>query len=122
MRKSKIITIEGRGEVTIKEVSPYAVYQAWGSDDRLKAIELLASDAIDPGLETVRGWYASEIEQVVSAFLEVNSSFFGIARQLKLDGLLNEIIKNLQTSLPGAFAASFNQAIAEPGIMGGLSS
>ena len=35
MRQSKIITIEGRGEVTVKEVSPLAVYEAWGAENML---------------------------------------------------------------------------------------
>lgn len=122
MRKSKIITIDGRGEVTVKEVSPWAVYQAWGSDDRLQALEALAADALDPGPEVIRGWYASEIEAVIAAFLEVNQAFFGIARQLKLDGLLDEVIKSLSTGLPAAFAGSFQEAMRTPGITAGHSS
>lgn len=122
MRKSKIITIDGRGEVTVKEVSPWAVYQAWGSDDRLQALETLAADALDPGPEVIRGWYASEIEAVIAAFLEVNQAFFGIARQLKLDGLLDEVIKSLSTGLPAAFAGSFHEAMQTPGITVGRSS
>lgn len=122
MRKSKIITIDGRGEVVVKEVSPFAVYQAWSGEDRLQAIEALAADALDPGLEVIRGWYASELQLVLAAFLEVNSAFFEIARQLGLDGLVGEVIGSLSTTLPSAFAASFKQAMAAPGITGGHSS
>jgi hypothetical protein len=119
MRKSKIITIEGRGEITIKEVSPWAIYQAWQAKDRMEDISTLLSDALQPSWELVRGWYPSEIEQVTSAFLEVNASFFAIARQLKLDGLLDEVMKTFAASLPAAFADSFSRAMPTPGITAG---
>lgn len=121
-RKSKIITISGRGEVTVKEVSPWAVYQAWGEKDRMTAVMLLADDALTPSVDEVRSWYSSEIEQVVAAFMEVNSSFFGIARQLKMDGLLAELIKTLSGSLPAVFADSFRLAMQAHGTTAGLSS
>lgn len=115
MRQSKIITIEGRGEVTVKEVTPLAVYEAWAADNRLEELEKLLDDALEPGFGAIRGWYASEQEQVLTAFLEVNASFFGIARALKLDGPLVDLLRKIGSSLPDVFAASFRQAIGTYG-------
>lgn len=115
MRKVKVINIEGRGEVTVKEVSPYAVYQAWGESDRLQALTRLFDDALSPSVADVKTWYSSEIEQVVAAFLEINSSFFGIARMLRADGLLNEMLVMISRHLPSAFVSSFSQAMAALG-------
>jgi hypothetical protein len=115
MRKVKIITVEGRGEVTVKEVSPYAVFQAWGETDRPAALQHLLDDALAPSFDQVKTWYSSEIEQVVSAFMEVNDSFFGIARQLKADGLLAELVQTISKHLPSAFVSSFNLAMQMPG-------
>lgn len=119
MRQSKIISIEDRGEVTVKEVSPLAVYEAWGAENRMEELKRLLEDALDPGFETIKTWYASEQEQVLTAFLDVNAAFFGIARALKVDGLLNEVVTQIGNSLPAAFAASFRQAIGTPGITAG---
>jgi hypothetical protein len=119
MRKVKVVNVEGRGEVTVKEVSPYAVYQAWGETDRMAALQQLLDDALSPSFAQVKTWYSSEIEQVVAAFMEVNDSFFGIARQLKADGLLAELVETISKNLPSAFASSFNQAMQTPGAMGG---
>ena len=115
MRQSKIVTIEGRGEVTVKEVSPLAVYEAWGAENRFQELAKLLDDALEPGFETVKGWYASEQEQVLTAFLEVNAAFFGMARALKVDGPLVETLKRIGADLPGAFVASFRQAIVTSG-------
>lgn len=115
MRQSKIISIEGRGEITVKEVSPLAVYEAWGAENRLEEVKRLLEDALDPGFETIKTWYASEQEQVLTAFLEVNAAFFGIARALKVDGLLHEILTQIGSNLPAAFAASFKRAIGTLG-------
>lgn len=121
MRQSKIITIEGRGEVTVKEVTPLAMYEAWGSKNRLKELKKLLDDALDPGFEVIKTWYASEQEQVLNALLEVNQSFFGLARALKVDGLLTEAMTQIGSSLPVAFAASFKRAIETLGPMDGAS-
>ena len=119
MRLSKIISIEGRGEVTVKEVSPLAVYEAWGADDRFRELQRLLEDALEPGFDVIRTWYASEQEQVLTAFLEVNRSFFGLARALRVDGLLTEALTQIRSGLPAAFAASFRQAIGTPGTTAG---
>lgn len=111
MRQSKIITIEGRGEVTVKEVTPLAVYEAWSAENRLEELEKLLDDALEPGFGVIKGWYASEQEQVLTAFLDVNAAFFGMARALRVDGPLIETLKRIGNSLPDAFVASFRQAI-----------
>ncbi len=121
-RKYKMITVDGRGEVTVKEVSPWAVYQAWQADERTEDLAALVADALQPSWQEIRGWYPSEIEQVTTAFLEVNASFFDLARRLKLDGLLDEVLKTAAASLPVEFAALFRQAMAAPGITAGPSS
>lgn len=119
MRKVKIINIEGRGEVTVKEVSPLAVYQAWQEQERVKALEALAIDAVAPSFAEIKGWYPSELEAVLSAFMEVNNSFFAIARLIKMDGLVAELIQAMSKNLPVAFADSFSRAMLTPGIMDG---
>jgi hypothetical protein len=112
MRKSKVITIEGRGEVTIKEVTPHAVYLAWSAQEgRMDEMLRLFDDAVDPGFDTVKTWYPSEIEAVVAGVLEVNSSFFGIAAMLKVDKALLEMLAAITTALPDAFAGSFKAAM-----------
>jgi len=121
MRKVKVIQVEGRGEVTVKEVSPFAVYRAWSAEDRLEQLSALLEDSLQPSLEEVKTWYASEIEQVVDAWLKVNASFFGIAAMLKVDGVLREIVAAVTSSLPNAFAASLKQAIPELGTTDGPS-
>lgn len=119
MRQSKVITIEGRGEVTVKEVSPLAVYEALNTENRLEELIKLLDDSIEPGFESVKGWYASEQEQVLKAVLDVNAAFFGIARTLKLDGMLGKILNQIGENLPVVFAASYKQAMKTLGITDG---
>ena len=111
MRQSKIIAIEGRGEVTVKEISPLAVYEALAAENRLEELEKLLDDALEPGFADIKTWYASEQEQVLKAVLDVNAAFFGIARTLKLDGMLGGILKQIGDNLPTVFAASYRRAI-----------
>jgi len=122
MRRSKIIEVEGRGEVTVKEVSPLVVYEAWQAEDRVTAMKRLADECIQPGFDDIRGWYASEIQQVVDAFFEANSAFFALARTLKVDGLLEKMVETVADSLPVAFADSFRAVMSMPGITDGSSS
>ena len=122
MRNVKIINIDGRGEVTVKEISPHSVYLSWGEEDKQKSFISLLDDSLSPKFAEIKTWYPSEIEQVVSAFLEVNSSFFTIARTLKMDGLLEEMLKAAAKYLPNAFASSFSQATQGLGLTAGHSS
>ncbi|HEB51572.1 MAG TPA: hypothetical protein ENI89_13275 [Desulfobulbus sp.] len=122
MRRLKVVNIEGRGEVTVKEISPYALYQAWQSDDRVEELERLANECLDPGLDEIKTWYASEIEQVVDGLLEVNSGFFGIARKLRADGVVEGVAKSLSECLPSVFADSFRLGMSMRGITDGNSS
>lgn len=96
MRKVKIITVEGRGEVTVKEVTPFAVLASENNEgswlDKLKA---LANDAVSPPVSEILTWYPSEQEEVLDAFMEINRSFFSMARKLKVEGLLNRAIEEM---------------------------
>jgi len=118
-RKVKIINVDGRGEVTVKEISPRSVYLAWQQPDRVKELKALASDAITPDIEEIQGWYSSEIEAVLVAFFEVNNSFLAIARLVKMDGLLEKVMQTISKNLPGAFVDSFSQAMLTPGTTDG---
>jgi len=119
MRRSKVVQVDGRGEVVVKEVSPWAIYQAWQADDRIGELERLADECLDPGIAEIRTWYASEIEQVVDAWLEVNEAFFGIARKFRADGIVQGIMASLTECLPAVFADSFRSAMPMPGITDG---
>jgi len=96
-----------------------AVYRAWQEDDPVSSLMRLGDDAVQPGIDEIKDWYSSEIEQVMTAFMEVNKSFFGIARLLKMDGLMETVIRDLTTSLPAVFADSFSAAMQTPGITAG---
>lgn len=96
MRKVKVITVEGRGEVTVKEVAPIGVWSSENSQgswlDRLKA---LVDDAVSPPIAEIVTWYPSEQEEVLDAFLDINRSFFSMARKLKVEGLLNRAVEEM---------------------------
>ncbi len=122
MRKSKIIEIEGRGEITVKELSPGGIYKAYQAEDKTAELLALLSDAVSVDMQEFSGWYASEIEQVVDALLEVNKAFFGIARKLKVDGLMTEMAAAVKESLPMLFAEQFGQVMDGYGNTAGSSS
>lgn len=122
MRRVKVVQVEGRGEVTVKEISVLAAYQAWNSDDRLAGIKALFADAVQPSFDDIKAWYPSEIDQVLGAWLEVNDAFFSMAAKLQMDGAVKEVLAALTNSLSAAFAASLNRAMEMPGTTGGPSS
>lgn len=119
MRRVKIIQVEGRGEVTVKEVSGKALYNAWGAEDRLTELKALFADAVQPGFEEISAWYPSEIDQVVAAWMEVNDSFFSIAARLKVDGVLRQLLDTVASGLAAAFASSYDAATSTPGTTAG---
>lgn len=119
MRKSKIINIEGLGEVTVKEISPYAVYQAMNAGSSMGELKALALECVSLPEEKLTKLYSSEIEQLVDTVLEVNSSFFGIARKLKADGLIIDAVKTMAENLPPLFADLYKQAMGRLGITDG---
>ena len=59
MRKVKIIQVEGRGEVTIKEISPFGLFQAYQSADKKVQLSAMVDDAVSPGFEELKTWYPS---------------------------------------------------------------
>ena len=123
MRRIKTIQVDGRGEVTVREVSVKAVYQALSTDkDRLEQLKALVDDAVTPGFDEIIDWWMSEVEQVLAAFLEINSAFFGIARTLKVDGLVADLVEKLKKQLPELFARSLSAGISMHGNTGGRSS
>lgn len=122
MRLSKVVQIEGRGEVVVKEISPYGVYRAFHSDDKIESFLDLVDDALSPPAREIMEWYPSEIHQVIEVLFEVNASFFDLARRIKLDGLITTMMQSLQETLPPVFANSFKQAMLESGVMAGASS
>jgi len=120
-RKVKVVNIEGRGEVTVKEVSPYGMWLAYQEKaGGMEELTAMFNDAVTPGFDEIKTWYPSEIEQVIDAFLTVNESFFAIARKLKVDGLLVEIGRNMSKSLPELFVDSYKKVMARlPGLTAG---
>lgn len=123
MRKSKIINIEGPGEVTVKEVSPYAVYQALAKENKTEEIQALVLDCISLDKEKLQKLYPSEIEELVDAFLEVNNSFLAIAGKLGIKGTLTGIRDEIGKTLPQMFVDSYKTVMAKlPGSMAGAAS
>ncbi len=123
MRKSKIINIEGVGEITVKEASPFAVYKAGTAKNRVEAIKALALECIDLSEEKMENLYASEVEQLIDAFMEVNNSFLAIADKLGLKPTLIAIVVEISKILPPVFADLYKQVMAKlPGITAGLTS
>lgn len=129
MRKAKIINIDGLGEVTVKEVSPFAVYKAITAKNKLQEMQTLIGECVvlPQGKGNVTELYASEIEQIVDAFLEVNGSFLAIVGKLRLETYLvatgKAIADEMSKILPAAYAASYRLVMAKlPGITAGAAS
>lgn len=123
-RKLKAINVEGRGEVIVKEVSPLG---AWNSENNkgswLERLKALIEDAVTPSIAEIATWYPSEQEEVLDAFLEINSSFFSMARKLKVDGLLNNAIEAMTNNFQTLFVDLSKAGMAQlSGIMDGASS
>ncbi|MBU1564224.1 MAG: hypothetical protein KJ630_01180 [Proteobacteria bacterium] len=133
MRKSRIVTIEDLGEVLVKEVSPFAVYKAMSADSKVAELKALVADCITlpDGKGPIEALYPSEIEQLIDAFLEVNSSFLAIAGKLaikntlidlgkELPELMRPMLAEVSKLLPPIFADSYKMVMAKmPGIMAG---
>ena len=122
MRLSRVVHIDGRGEVTVKEISPAGVYRAYKMENKVESFLELIDDAVSPSAREIMEWYPSEIDQVLQALFEVNQSFFDLARRMKLDGLMTTMMQSLQETLPPVFAGSFRQAMQASGVTAGVSS
>ncbi len=121
-RKTKIIPIDGRGEVTVKEVAPYTVYSAMTAENKLDEILAIAKDCIDMDPEKQKSLYASEIEPIIDAFLEVNTSFLAIAEKLFVKDIAINALKEISKVLPRLFVDSYKEVMAKPhGITDGQS-
>lgn len=124
MRKAKIISIEGIGEVTVKEVTPFAICQAMTAENKIQEVMALATNCVVlPGEKKLQELYPSEIEQIIDTFMEVNSSFLSIAEKLAVKGLITEIVNRASKILLELFADSYSEVMAKlPGIMAGAAS
>ena len=122
MRKIKALNIDGRGEVIVKEVTPWALYTAWKAEGRLKELRALLDEACEPGFDELKNWYPSEQQEVLTGLLEVNSAFLAMARTLKVDGLLRGIVNQIAETLPAVFADLFRQGMGALGTTDGASS
>jgi hypothetical protein len=122
-RKVKSITIDGRGDVTVKEITPWAVFQALNAEDKKTELLTLLEDAVDKPWDEIKTWYPSEQEALLDGLMEVNGSFLSIAGKLKVDGLVKKIAEAMQNDLPELFAGLYKQAMAKvPGVTAGASS
>lgn len=116
MRNSKIVVIDGRGEIMVKEVTPLAVLNALQSGDVTGQVRALFADAVDYQGNLLE-LYPSELDLIVGALLEVNAGFFAIAERLRLTGVIGDVAGMIQAQLrrilPEVFAASYGQAMAQ---------
>lgn len=116
MRKSKIVVIDGRGEIMVKEVTPLAVLNALQSGDVTGQVRALFADAVDYQGNLLE-LYPSELDLIVGALLEVNAGFFAIAERLRLTGVIGDVAGMIQAQLrrilPEVFAESYGQAMAQ---------
>jgi len=121
MRKSKIIDIDGVGEVTVKEVSPYALYQAINGKDKVGELRAIAVDCVAmPSGKQLEKLWPSEVEQVVDAFMEVNESFLALAGKLGIKNMLIDMMMTVVETLPQLFADSYKQVMESlPGTTAG---
>ncbi|PIE72292.1 MAG: hypothetical protein CSA20_08490 [Deltaproteobacteria bacterium] len=123
MRRSRIVNIEGVGEVTVKEVSPMALYKAVTADNRVEALMAMVDECVSLDRARLESLYASELEQLIDGIREVNSSFFSLADKLGIAKPIMEVAAELTGSLPPLFVGLFREGMAEaPGITVGSSS
>lgn len=126
-RKSKVIEIDGLGEVTVKEASPYAVYSALNAKNKIEHLLVMAENCIDMNREKMQKLYPSEIEAIVEAFIEVNKSFLAIAEKFGLKNTITSALEAMTREMPKhlqpLFAASFKTVMdKELGTTGGATS
>ena len=107
MRRSKVIAIEGVGEITIKEVSPYAMYKAFDHEKRIDEIKKLIGGCVDLPMDKILQLYPSELEVLTDGFLEVNSSFLAIAEKMGIKPTLGVIRDEIGRNLPRLLEASY---------------
>lgn len=60
----------------------------------------------------------SELKQIYEAFKEVNSVFFGIARQVGMGELLEQVIRQIRIAFSEVLVSSLNRATPEYGSTG----
>ncbi len=126
-RLSKIVKIEGLGEITVKEVSPFAAYSALNAKNKIEHLLSMAENCVSLERKQLKELYPSEIEQLLAAFFEVNKSFLAIAERF---GIKEHIVKTvaamsseMSKSFQPLFAASFKTVMdQELGTTDGASS
>lgn len=120
MQVKKVVDVPGRGEVVVREVTMRTLALLDDGKLTLDALRTLVDDAITPGWAELAQWYPSEIEVVVKAFCEVNSGFLGIARALKAEELLANLVEQqMKVALYRLSLGSLSAATSTPGIMDG---
>jgi hypothetical protein len=130
MRKSKNGTIEGGKSYEVKELTVEQIlrtideFGSAGTD-----LEALKSQAdkflpwvVNLKIDELKEMAPSEIRQVYDDFMEVNDSFFALARGLGLDKVGSSLKEALAKDFIALFASSLNPATGQPGDMGGASS
>lgn len=120
MRMKKVVDVPGRGEVVVREVTMKTLVLLEDGKLTLDTLRILVDDTITPGWTKLIEWYPSEIEVVVNAFVEVNGGFLSIARTLKAEELLANIVEQqMKLALYRLSLGSSSAAIATPGTMDG---
>lgn len=130
MRRIKQGTIEGGKSYEVRELSVKQIRQlieeagAFGMDlDSLRAqAERVLPWGVNLSIADLEEMAPSEIEQVYNDFLEVNGSFFALARRLGLGRIGSSLREALIKDFLALFADSLSPATGMPGTTGGDSS
>ncbi len=106
MRKSKIIKIDGVGEVTVRELTlrDIAELKELAAGDLAGFVGEVARRAIGRDPEELYDCTPSDLEGLWGAFREVNGVFFKVAAAIGLDSLpemIRDSLKDSLVSLPG---------------------
>ena len=120
MQVKKVVDVPGRGEVVVREVTMRTLALLDDGALTFDALRSLVDDTITPGWSELAQWYPSEVAVVVRAFAEVNAGFLEIARALKAEELLANLVEQqMKVALYRLSLGSSSGGMSTPGTTDG---